>query len=70
MKLVLGTNNFDHYHFVHPSFDYFQAIIHMLAGNKWSGYYGFMQDGNSTVPGIFFDQIFSSDENNEVGSTY
>lgn len=70
MLLVLSTIYFDHYHFVHPSFDYYQVIIHMLAGNKWSGYYAFEQAGHTTVPGIFFDQIFSSDENIEVGSTY
>ena len=42
----------------------------MLAGDMWSGYYEFGQAGYSTVPGIFFDQMFSSDEVKEVGSTY
>ena len=42
----------------------------MLAGNKWDGYYVFEQAGLTTTTGIFFDQIFSSDENIEVGSTY
>ena len=40
----------------------------MLAGNKWDGYYAFEQAGHSTTPGIFFDQIFSSDGNFGVGS--
>lgn len=70
VKLVLSTIYFDHYHFVHPSLDYIHAIIHMLAGDMWTGFYEFEQAGYSTTPGIFFDEIFSSDEVKEVGSTY
>ena len=42
----------------------------MLAGDTWVGYYEFEQAGNSSAPGIFFDEIFSSDAITEVGSTY
>ena len=68
--MVLSTIYFDHYHFVHPSLDYFQAIVHMIAGDTWVGYNEFEQAGNSSAPGIFFDEIFSSDAITEVGSTY
>lgn len=42
----------------------------MLAGNMWTGYYEFEQGGYSSVPGIFFDEIFSSGKVEQVGSTY
>lgn len=42
----------------------------MLAGNMWSGYNNFDYSGHSTVPGIFFDEIYSSDRYLGVGSTY
>ena len=63
-----NQGTFSDYHFVHPSTDYFQAIIHMLAGDMWTGYYEFEQAGNISAPGIFFDQIFSCDGITEVCS--
>ena len=70
MKLVLTTNNFGQYHFVHPSLNNLQAIIHMLAGDTWNGYNDFNYSGYSTVPGIFFGEIYSCDGYIGVGSTY